>query len=98
MKLGLDAPAYVLESAQDFVQGQFDALAADSYGWDGSGNYNEENAGPGNVVWDDWRINDLRGPYYETAGGCSGGNLENRLRDPYYHAGPGHAGRRFLPG
>ena len=68
VKLGLDAPAYVLESAQDFVQGQFDALAADSYGWDGSGNCNEENAGPGNVVWDDWQINDLRGPYYETAG------------------------------
>lgn len=68
VKLGLDAPAYVLDAAQDFVQGQFDALAADGYGWDGSGNYDEGNAGLGNVVWDDWRINGLIGPYYETAG------------------------------
>jgi len=66
---GLEAlPADVLAAARDFVQGQFEALAAKGYGVDGSGRYGEENFGPGNVVWDDWRITGLSGPYYETAG------------------------------
>lgn len=61
---GLEAlPADVLAAARDFVQGQFDTLAAEGYGADGSGNF-----GSGNVVWDDWRITGLSGPYYETAG------------------------------
>nr|WP_325230053.1 M56 family metallopeptidase [uncultured Oscillibacter sp.] len=66
---GLEAlPADVLATARSFVQGRFEALAAEGYGVDGSGNYNEENFGPGNVVWDDWRITGLSGPYYEAAG------------------------------
>lgn len=66
---GLEAlPADVLAAARGFVQGRFEALAAEGYGVDGSGNYNEENFGPGNVVWDDWRITGLSGPYYEAAG------------------------------
>lgn len=67
VKNGVDAPADVLAAAQDFVQGQFDALAAEGYGADGSGNFDEGNFGPGNVAWDDWRITGLSGPYYETA-------------------------------
>ena len=66
---GLDAlPADVVAAARDFVQGQFDALAAEGYGTDGSGRYDEGNFGPGNVVWDDWRITGLSGPWYEAAG------------------------------
>ena len=61
-------PADVLAAARDFVQGQFEARAAEGYGNDGSGNYNEENFGPGNAVWDDWRVTGLSGPYYEAAG------------------------------
>ena len=58
----------MLAAARNFVQGQFDALAAEGYGTDGSGNFDEGNFGPGNVVWEDWHITDLTGPYYETAG------------------------------
>lgn len=68
IKMGIDAPADVLAAARNFVQGQFDALAAEGYGTDGSGNFDEGNFGPGNVVWEDWHITDLTGPYYETAG------------------------------
>ncbi len=65
---GIDAPAEVVSAAKDFAQAQFQALAAKGYGWDGSGRYDEGNAGEGNVVWDDWRVTGLSGPYYEAAG------------------------------
>ncbi len=66
---GLEAiPKEVLRQAALFVDTQFQTLADDGYGWDGSGRYNEGNAGSGNVVWDDWRLTGLSGPYYETAG------------------------------
>lgn len=68
VKAGLEAPADVLAAARDFVRERFDALAAEGYGWDGSGHYDEGNAGSGKVVWDDWRITGLDGPYYEAAG------------------------------
>ena len=59
-----NVPADVLAAARDFVQGQFDDMAERGFGVDGSG----EDFGPGNVVWDDWRITELAGPYYETVG------------------------------
>lgn len=63
---GLEAlPADVLAAARGLVQGQFETLAAEGYGVDGSGRYDEENFGLGNAVWDDWRITDLTGPSYE---------------------------------
>lgn len=66
---GLEAlPADVTAAARDFVKERFDALAADGYGWDGSGRFDEGNAGEGNVVWDDWRVTGISGPWYETAG------------------------------
>lgn len=66
---GLEAiPKEVLRQAAMFVDTQFQTLADDSYGWDGSGRYDEGNAGSGNVVWDDWRLTGLSGTYYETAG------------------------------
>ncbi len=66
---GLEAlPADVVRQAALFADTRFQALVADSYGWDGSGRYDEGNAGEGNVVWDDWRVTGLEGPYYETAG------------------------------
>lgn len=68
IKMGIDAPADVIRQAALFVDTQFHLLAADGYGTDGSGNYDEENFGPGNVAWEDWHITDLTGPYYETAG------------------------------
>lgn len=61
-------PADVLAAAREFVQGQFNDLAERGIGWVGSGSTGEDNFGPGNVVWDDWRITELAGPYYETAG------------------------------
>ena len=68
IKVGLDAPAEVLSAARDFAEAQFLALAAKGFGTDGSGNYSEEHFGPGNVVWDDWAVTELNGPFYETAG------------------------------
>lgn len=68
VKNGVDAPAEVLAAARDLVEAEFQALAAKGYGADGSGNYDEGNFGSGNVVWDDWRITGLNGPYFETAG------------------------------
>lgn len=68
VKDSVNAPEDVLRQAALFVDTQLQALAAKGYGADGSGNYNEENFGPGNVVWDDWRLTGLEGPYYETAG------------------------------
>lgn len=66
---GLEAlPADVVRQAAMFADTQFHVLAADSYGWDGSGRYDEGNAGQGNVTWDDWRITGLGGPWYETVG------------------------------
>lgn len=61
-------PADVLAAARGLVQGQFETLAAEGYGVDGSGRYDEENFGPGNAVWDDWRLTDLTGPSYEEFG------------------------------
>ena len=61
-------PAEVLRQAALFVDTQFQTQAAEGYGVDGSGNYNEENFGPGNVIWDDWRLTDLTGPSYEDFG------------------------------
>ena len=61
-------PAEVLRQAALFVDTQFQTRAAEGYGVDGSGNYNEENFGPGNVIWDDWRLTDLTGPSYEDFG------------------------------
>ena len=66
VKAGIEAPADVMAAARDLVQGWFDALAEEGYGTDSS--YSPESWGPGNVVWDDWRITSLNGPYYETAG------------------------------
>lgn len=64
---GLEAlPEDVTAAARDFVKERFDALAADGYGWDGSGHYDEGNAGEGKVVWDDWRVTGISGPWYET--------------------------------
>lgn len=57
-------PAEVLRQAALFADTQFQALAAEGYGTDGSGRYD----GPGNVVWDDWRLTGLSGPWYETVG------------------------------
>ncbi len=68
IKNGIDAPADVLRQAALFVDTRLQALAAEGYGTDGSGKYDEENFGPGNVVWDDWRLTGLEGPWYETAG------------------------------
>ncbi len=69
MANGLEAlPADVLAAARDFAEERFNALAAEGFGADGSGSYDEENFGPGNVVWDDWRVTGLSGPWYETAG------------------------------
>lgn len=57
VKVGLwlkAAPADVLAAAQDFVQGELSAMierATDDLG---------------SVLWDDWRITKLIGPYYET--------------------------------
>ena len=60
---GLEAlPGDVLAAARSLLQGQFDALAAEGRGDDGSGNDAE-----GAVVWDDWRITGLSGPYYVDA-------------------------------
>lgn len=53
VKNGIDAPADVLRQAALFVDTQFHLLTADGYG---------------NVVWDDWRLTGLSGPWYETAG------------------------------
>ena len=61
-------PAEVLRQAALFVDTKFQTRAAEGYGVDGSGNYNEENFGPGNVIWDDWRLTDLTGPSYEDFG------------------------------
>lgn len=63
-----DIPAEVLRQAALFADTQFHVLAADGYGWDGSGRYDEGNAGPGNVEWDDWRVTGISGPWYETVG------------------------------
>lgn len=66
---GLEAiPADVVRQAALFADTQFQALAAEGYGTDGSGDYSEGHFGPGNVVWDDWRLTGLSGPWYETAG------------------------------
>ena len=64
----VDAPPEVLRAARSFVEEQYKAMAAEGYGVDGSGNYDEGNFGPGNVSWDDWRIIDISGPDFETAG------------------------------
>ncbi|MCI9114969.1 MAG: hypothetical protein HFF96_12145, partial [Oscillibacter sp.] len=61
-------PAEVLRQAALFVDTQFQTRAAEGYGVDGSGRYDEENFGPGNAVWDDWRLTDLTGPSYEEFG------------------------------
>ena len=61
-------PAEVLRQAALFVDTQFQTQAAEGYGVDGSGRYDEENFGPGNAVWDDWRLTDLTGPSYEDFG------------------------------
>ena len=61
-------PAEVLRQAALFVDTQFQTQAAEGYGVDGSGRYDEENFGPGNAVWDDWRLTDLTGPSYEEFG------------------------------
>jgi len=63
MKSGLDAPAEVLAEARSFVQKEFEARMAKGYG-------QAENGGlvDGRVVWDDWRIIGLEGPYKETVG------------------------------
>lgn len=67
IKMGIDAPEDVIRQAALFVDTQLHSLAAEGYGTDGSGNYDEGNFGPGNVVWEDWHITNLTGPYYETA-------------------------------
>lgn len=62
---GLEAlPADVVRQAVLFADTQFHALAAEGYGTDSSGRYD----GPGNVVWDDWRLTGISGPWYETVG------------------------------
>ncbi len=68
VNIDIDAPGEVLAAARQFVQGEYEALAAEGYGADGSGDYSEGNFGPGNAVWDDWVLKDLQGPYFEQAG------------------------------
>ena len=64
VKDSVDAPADIKASARRFVEGQFNALNEEGFGVASDGTVQE-----GVMVWDDWRIIDLQGPYYETVEG-----------------------------
>ncbi len=67
---GLEAlPQEVVRQAALLADTSLQDLKASGYGWDGSGRYDEGNAGPENVVWDDWRVTGIGGPWYETVRG-----------------------------
>ena len=58
---GLEAPLVVKANARRFVEDQFNALNEEGLGVAEDGTVRT-----GVMAWDDWRITDLRGPYYET--------------------------------
>ena len=64
IKDSLEAPLIVKSSARRFVENQLKALNEEGFGIASDGAVRT-----GVMVWDDWRIIGLRGPYYETVEG-----------------------------